>query len=215
MSFILDALRKSETERQQQAAPSLADAHYRRGKTDRNVWIPILVLVLTANAVILAIVMRDDGPERDGEVANTAAPMVGSKLVADPAVRPLAREIPSQAATPATVSTDDKSAEARQEPAGNQFDTRISTNAEQISPGNIQEGLPSLQQLVASGQLPMLALHLDIHVYADSGSERFVFINMKKYREGDMLTEGPTVEEITRTGVILDYRGERFTLDRD
>lgn len=215
MSFILDALRKSETERQKQAAPGLADAHYRRGKTDRNVWIPILVIVLMANAVILAIAMRDDSPEPDGELANTAAPPVSSKSVVDQAVRPLAREIPSEIATPATVATERPSVAARKESADTQFDTRISTNTEQISPGNIQEGLPSLQQLVASGQLPMLALHLDIHVYADSGSGRFVFINMKKYQEGDVLVDGPTVEEITQTGVILDYRGERFRLDRD
>jgi hypothetical protein len=38
---------------------------------------------------------------------------------------------------------------------------------------------------------------------------------MKKYKEGENLVEGPSVEEITSTGVILSYRGKRFTLDRD
>jgi general secretion pathway protein B len=46
-------------------------------------------------------------------------------------------------------------------------------------------------------------------------AERFIFINMKKYQEGDNLAEGPAVDEITSTGAILSYRGMQFTLDRD
>jgi hypothetical protein len=38
---------------------------------------------------------------------------------------------------------------------------------------------------------------------------------MKKYREGDTLAEGPFVDEITSTGVILNHRGNRFTLERN
>ena len=53
-----------------------------------------------------------------------------------------------------------------------------------------------------------------MHVYATKASDRFVYINMRKYREGATLQEGPTVERIRRDGVILNYQGLRFLLPR-
>ena len=50
MSFILDALRKSETERQRHAAPGLADARYQASRNKRNVWVPVLSVILGVNA---------------------------------------------------------------------------------------------------------------------------------------------------------------------
>lgn len=213
MSFILDALRKSETERQQKSAPGLADSHYRRSNTGRNIWIPLLVIVLAANAVILAFVMNRDTSEAEVAVANTE-PARGPVLLANPEVRPLAREVPGKKATPGSVA-DSTGASGRTEPVVMQMDTNTLADPGGVESGGIQEGLPSLQQLVASGQMSVEPLHLDIHVYAEAQAGRFVFINMKKYREGEFLTEGPRIEEITRTGVILGYRGDRFTLDRD
>ena len=55
-------------------------------------------------------------------------------------------------------------------------------------------------------------LRLDLHVYAQNPAERFVFINMRKLREGDASPEGVRVDEITPNGVELSYRGKRFAL---
>ena len=75
------------------------------------------------------------------------------------------------------------------------------------------ENLPTFEDLVSSGtNLP--ELHLDIHVNSAKPSERFVFVNMRKYLEGEVLKEGPTVERITSEGVILNQRGLRFLLPR-
>ena len=59
----------------------------------------------------------------------------------------------------------------------------------------------------------MPELRLDLHVYADNPAERFVFINMRKLREGESLPEGVRVDRITPTGARLSYRGQQFTLD--
>ena len=67
--------------------------------------------------------------------------------------------------------------------------------------------------LAASGTaLP--ELHLDIHVHSANPAERFVFVNMRKYVEGQALKEGPTVERITADGVVLNQHGLRFLLPR-
>ena len=74
--------------------------------------------------------------------------------------------------------------------------------------GAIRPTLPRFEQLLAGGIISVQPLHLDIHVYAGEPSKRFVFINMNKYREGEHLTEGPVVEEITNDGVILKSPGQ-------
>jgi hypothetical protein len=76
------------------------------------------------------------------------------------------------------------------------------------------EVLPSINEIHLSGAQALPELHLDVHVYATQASERFVFINMRKFHEGATLEEGPTIERIRRDGVVLDYQGLRFLLPR-
>ena len=71
-----------------------------------------------------------------------------------------------------------------------------------------------MEEVVLEGQLEMSPLRLDIHVFSERADQRFVFINMNKYREGERLDEGPVVEEITSSGVVLSHQGSRFTLER-
>ncbi|HEX9473134.1 MAG TPA: general secretion pathway protein GspB, partial [Steroidobacteraceae bacterium] len=63
------------------------------------------------------------------------------------------------------------------------------------------------------GTLP--PLRLDLHVYAANPADRYAFINMHKVREGDLTPEGVRVSQITREGVVLDYRGTEFLLGRE
>lgn len=215
MSFILDALRKSETERQQQTAPGLADSNYRVARTNKSIWIPLLVVVLAVNAVVLAFVMNTGSPGSE-EALRATDQETASRPLPDPAIRPLAREVVKNKIAAATdVKAEQITVPAQTVSVAAQFDAATATEPDTAEVGSIQEGLPSLQQLVLAGEISVQPLHLDIHVYADARPERFVFINMKKYQEGGTLAEGPSVEEITRTGVILSYRGDRFTLDRD
>ena len=72
-----------------------------------------------------------------------------------------------------------------------------------------------MNEAIVAGMLAVPPLHLDVHVYSGTVAERFVFINMSKYREGERLQEGPTVEEITQTGVVLTHQGNRFLLTRE
>ncbi|MEQ1803248.1 MAG: hypothetical protein ABL989_15065, partial [Gammaproteobacteria bacterium] len=101
MSFILDALRKSDAERQRAVTPGLSDVRYAARRSRRNVWLPILVVVLAANALFLAVQwLRPDAPPAAQRPAVTPAPaMAGAPASAPPApepqaadIRPLARE---------------------------------------------------------------------------------------------------------------------------
>jgi general secretion pathway protein B len=58
-------------------------------------------------------------------------------------------------------------------------------------------------------------LVVNAHVYTPQPAGRFVLLNMKKYVEGDRLAEGPTLEEITREGVVLEVPDGRFRVRAD
>ncbi len=71
--------------------------------------------------------------------------------------------------------------------------------------------LPSAASLQAQG-INVPPLRLELHAYSDKPTERFVFINGRKYREGERLTEGPEVVRIEPSGVVLSEQGQRFQL---
>jgi len=226
MSFILDALRKSDAERQRGVAPGLADVRYAAGRRRRNVWVPLLALVLTANIGFMAWLWYDGGnqPAAEAPVESAtppAAPAAGP--VAAPEVRALARETASaEPVAPPAVESDlpDRpfAAQAPQVPAAEAQVPAVAPQAEQLpaKPSRIvaDPALPTLDQLLGAGTLDLPPLNLDLLVYNESPSVRFVVINGRKYREGAQLTEGPALESITPEGVILGSRGQRFILNR-
>jgi general secretion pathway protein B len=77
-----------------------------------------------------------------------------------------------------------------------------------------EEALPTIGQIDLSSQPALPDLHLDMQVFATKPADRFVYINMRKYREGAALADGLTLERIRRDGVVLNYHGLRFVLPR-
>ncbi len=73
--------------------------------------------------------------------------------------------------------------------------------------------MPDAAEVSARGGVA--ALHLDLHVYVAQPQQRFIFVNSRKYKEGDTLAEGPLVEQITPDGAVLSLRGSRFKLSND
>lgn len=204
MSFILDALRKSENERREQAPPALAATPQAVPKQKRTIWLPILVIVLMVNVIVFGAIFLT----RDEPLPAAAAPLTAT----EPEVRSLRKEVIVAASTekPAITATAEIPVTAPI-PV-----TPVSTSEPApVSSETIQERLPSLGQMKAAGLVSVTYLHIDMHVYAGDAEKRFVFINMKKYREGDQLLEGPTIEEITPEGVVMVQQGNRFRLDRD
>lgn len=55
-------------------------------------------------------------------------------------------------------------------------------------------------------------LVVNIHVYDQDPTKRFVLINMKKYLEGDRIGNGPVLRHITPGGLQLEYQGQRYRI---
>jgi general secretion pathway protein B len=210
MSFILDALKKSETERQQQGGSDFANVPSSVEPAGAPRWLWVLGLLLAVNlAVLLGVLLRDDAPQVDTPPAQQSAPQ--QPAAADDSFSERIREARERESAART------SPATQPEPAA---ETVVETPpaapvAARPQPDYTLEALPTADELRANGMVQMPSLHLDIHVYSTKPAERFVFINMVRHREKSRLAEGPVVQEITPEGVILDYSGTRFLLPRE
>ncbi len=217
MSFILDALRKSETERQRQTTPGIIDTRHAGRRPARNIWLPVLTLVLAINAALAGywLLTRIDGKNTIASPSSGSAPQTQPAPSADskPRVRPLATELKPAADTPEpeTAAVPDTTPVA----SGGTSSAAAPATLPSSSTKNGPELLPSMQQLILAGVVTLPPLHLDIHVYSEQPQQRFVFVNMRKYHEGEQLKEGPLLESITADGIILNQDGNRFTLNRE
>lgn len=207
MSFILDALKKSETDRQQQSSAEFADVPTSSGNPGVPRWLWALGALLAINlAVLLSLFLRPDvepsvvvpSPRIETGAAIVDKPSFAEK-VADVRENTSVQQEPVAVITPSSKSAGSK--------APNKLPATSTPQQAMV--------LPSIFELRANGTVDLPDLHLDIHVYSDIPEDRFVFINMSKHREDSRLAEGPVVEEITPEGVILEYRGTSFLLPRD
>lgn len=239
MSFILDALKKSENDRQRQASPALFEVKVAAPRRRFPTWAIGLAALLAVNVVILAWVLL-----RSPATASTpaTAPGVASSVAApEGTAAPVSKDrmvtltMPADATSTVTVSPNRPAdagvvapssapplavepllsgGETPVPPTYNASDYAPAVSAAQASELAEQRGgsPPSRDEVLAQGgQLP--ELRLDLHVYAAKPQDRFVFINMRKLREGESLPEGVRVDAITPTGAQLSYRGKRFTLE--
>jgi general secretion pathway protein B len=229
MSFILDALKKSEMDRQRQTVPGLMDAASAPPRARFPVWAIVLCALFGVNLIVILLFVMRHG-------AGVAAP--GNARTSGGVSAPIAREGPTEHFSPmdnapntdspptyapeiplpageSTVQSPKPADTAHASRRADPLLTDATTKREhdEAKPEN-EEVLPSLSELNLTGTQELAELHLDVHVYATNPQDRFVYINMRKYREGNRLQEGPTVERIRRDGVVLDYQGLRFLLPR-
>lgn len=211
MSFILDALKKSESERQQQGSAEFSTIPSSAPQRDTPRWLWVLIALLAINMIVLLVlVLRPAKPVATVQetVTTTPAPAQAAPAAARPAS--------SGASFDERVAAAKADREATPvEPPPVQQAAPTQNTPPPAASGDTSTILPSALELRANGEMELPDMHVDIHVYSDVPAERFVFINMDKHREGSTLDEGPTVREITADGVVLEYRGRQFTLPRE
>ncbi|HSN69980.1 MAG TPA: general secretion pathway protein GspB [Steroidobacteraceae bacterium] len=264
MSFILDALKKSENERQRQSGPAFAEVPMAHPRTRQPWWVFAVAALLLVNLLVLLFVLlgRESAPAPASAPPLAAQPPPAAPPPAESAVAPASRTVdpvvapPSEPARAARVEPNraqaapavrenprETPAPSRAEPGRSlaaaagldegyaeleptlAYDDRAVAATLPAGPPIVQplasrpepreepaEALPTVNDLRLSGSGSFPEMHLDIHVYAPLPADRFVFINMRKYVEGQKLQEGPLVERITSDGVVLNQQGLRFLL---
>ncbi len=220
MSFILEALRKSESDRQRLGNVAIADLPIARRHRGQPWWVFALGALLLVNFVVLAIVlMRDKSAPQS--IDNSTVPAVASRVTS---------ESPRASAPMASTSTNALQ-EAAAPVAQIDYETVPASELElanaaasvpdgptlvrpiEAFQGNVNKGVSEGDREIANARASQ-DLRVDLHVYSQNARERFVLINMRRYAEGQQLPNGATVEQITPEGVVLQQNGRRYQLDR-
>lgn len=232
MSFILDALRKSEHERQRQAGPVMADLSVTPRRSRAPLALLIVSALLVVNLVAVAyFLLRGETP----------AALPDAPAVADSVATPVAAPVPAGAAVPQPVAQPAVQAQRLVQPLAAEANPAMESPAPDATPPPAPDPLllppapvaasprplPAPQPATTGGDfLPRLdtlppqataglpVLNLDLHIYASDPAQRAAFINGRRYREGDTLPEGIEVAAITPDGAVLRHRGQRFLLPR-
>lgn len=212
MSFILDALKKSEIDRQRQTTPGLMDAGIAKPRARFPVWAIAIGALLGINLLVLLFMLGRSGapavtvPRGAPPPAASSSQPRSSSQHFSPLDTPLDTPVYAPEIPIATLNSPD---------AKKSHATRTARVLNQAATGEDRdEVLPSINEVHLTGAQALPELHLDVHVFATQMAERFVYINMRKYKEGATLQEGPLVEHIRRDGVVLNFHGLRFILPR-
>lgn len=228
MSYILDALRKAEAERNVGTAPgaelprSFQHPPSSRGASNPWPWVALA-------AVAVAGVLGGLAWLRPAAVVPpAAAPIPAVAAAAAPAATDAQAEAQAeaQADTQAqlSVAADAMSAEAEETvealpaaQAGAAFheaeeDKPVASRPPKKTPPKKPNpaAITALRDLPASIQQQVPPVSIGGYIYSDNKADRSVLINNRLRREGEDVAPGLTLERMTPTGVVLAYKGYRF-----
>jgi len=254
MSYILDALRKSEIERQRGSVPGLQTPQ--ETVPDVRKKRPLLSLLLLLMLLLSAVLLIWHSPWQ------AASPDHGAGMARN-TVQPLDR--PSQPGAsvgmnsrraPPAVSEEDQGIHqelAENRPPGHDSPGAAGINAgmapaiphagqhvpvtgtvvpethpkqkaavdpqvaatEDMSARDEQapQSVPNINALDFSVSSRLPDITFAGHVYADQPAARMVMINNRMYHEGARITGDLILEEITPTGAVFRFRGQRFQMN--
>ncbi len=194
MSFILDALKKSDRKRQQHSAPRIDSVHRSVMLTDQRRWLLRLLVPLLLILIGLAFWLLPSNPPVLERPVAAVIEQADTKVEKPPASAPVTSTAPAhlenQSPSAAPISTQPHAEAASQ----------------QLTP---LTGLPpKVRQQVQQ-------MHISLHAFhkADPAAS-LVRIDEQILREGEQFHDGYTVVEIVADGAILQQQGYRFLLPR-
>ncbi len=200
MSYILEALKKSEQERGHGTAPGIQTMHssslnYHREKRSRWPWILVVAVMLNFAALLYFIFHRQ-----------APAPLIEVDKVSATSTSPPAANVHRETFTQTHTMVATPPASVEPEP----------TPAAKVEPRPV-ESVPASFRAVDISELPaeirqqIPAMDFSAHVYSSNPQQRSVVINGRFMEEGEKLNDDFVLTEITSTGVIMDFRGYLFS----
>ena len=223
MSYILDALRKADAEREQGRVPGLhSQLHPLSSATESppvgeqpsvvasaRPWGIVLVAgaVGAAVAAVLLWMARSDPPAAPAAVVTVPAPGPGTEappapVQAPPAAIQAAPQLPAVEPTPAPDVALATPTPPPPRPAATPVDTappKGEVQALSALPDSVRRSLPPL---VFGG-----AMH------SDNAASRMLVINNNVYREGAEPAPGLVLEEIRLKSAVFRFQGQRFSVN--
>jgi general secretion pathway protein B len=240
MSFILDALRKSETARRRSEAPDLfatmpAATEPARARPAWPLWAVGIVGTLSLLLALWLFSQRTPVPEPTPTASEAASeveieadpptftPMPAATRTPSPAppapVRNIATAEPPAPPVPVPADTTPSTVPAR---APENANVPPTLREPPIAPSQVPSTPPNappagdqplaLADLDPATRKQLPPLKLSMHLWNETASQRFVILDGQRLKEGDALGE-IVVERISRDGAVLAWRGSRLKIE--
>lgn len=229
MSYILDALNKSEQERrEQEQVPNLQAIHQAPpaasgGKSSALVWALFTVLVLVSCAAAYVwFQATQQPPQATAAAPSTRLPQALAQSAASTPDTPAATEQRTPAARPHTpTAVEDPSAvsslyraplemEAREAPAPTVPPAVAHAVRTALAP---QTTLPSIRALDPGTRARLPNMYYSAHIFSNEEGKGFAIINDRSRYQGDVIGPGLFVQEVREEGVVLNFEGQSFLLE--
>ena len=224
MSYILDALRKADAERERgsvpsiHAQPSFAGARPAGPAPASRLWIVVAVIgvLLALVAAMAAYLLFGRSPA--SEVAKPAAPPT-STVAAAPAA-PAASTPAPVAVAPALPAPPPPVRKARAAPAASAPPAATPTTAASAPASTprppptakTEERIYTLDELPDDIRRQLPALSVGGSMYSPTPASRLVIINGQVLREGEHITPDLLVQQIRLKSAVMSFKGYRYTL---
>ena len=240
MSFILEGLKKSEQKRTEGEVPNLQTLHRSTtARRRRKLWPVLLCSALLLNAVVLVWWLRPwQSPLEAQPVAlqrPVTSPMATNHSAPPVAVAPLpeqprVKSVPATSTrpTPPPIPKAQPPAELIPEPppvyqqkaavpapppasatSGQSIATAAAGTGQEAASADAAE-YPSLDSLPASIRQQLPAFNFSLHYYSEDPAQRMVRLNGRILREGQELSDGLLLSEVTSQGAVFSYHGYDF-----
>jgi len=201
MSYILDALRKSEQERNPEKVPDLATHHHHVAGEQKKkfpYWI-LFIAVLVINGFILLFLMKEEPiKESPTMTASPAASLTSNKLVEDVAEKISVEKEPVPEVIPEQVIEKEAPKVIKETPQQHQveitYDRSTMLDISEL-PAGLQSQLPSME--------------FSTHIYVEDGGS-FIIMNGKSLNEGMIIQRGLRLLKILSDGIVLEFKGQQF-----
>lgn len=207
MSYILEALKKSDQKRRQGDVPDLQTIHVPLNvETQASRWPYIVIVVLLMGIVFMLGLMKP----WQSSIAPSATPVNQASVKRES--EQLAPVV-VQAET-STTETDTQAVRIEQVETQEPVVEKIIQPSAVIQPVEIdQASIPHLEDLPKLVQKAIPNMSFAGHVYSSNPLQRSVIINGSAMAEGDRIIDGLRIEQITSRGVIFDYQAQLFRID--
>lgn len=210
MSYILEALKKSDQQRQRGVAPTLptAPAMTTDPKQPLLFYYGLLAAFLLAAGIAIGWLRpwQSELAAPATELAAAKPQLPTSHQTAPPAS---ARKTVPESATPNSAAEQP----APREPAPAKLmkpRTAPASVPEKHVDATQEQKAASLAELPLAIQQEIPAMTIPLHAYSSNPVDRLVSINGRMLREGESLAPGLRLEQITPDGLLLSYKGYRF-----
>jgi general secretion pathway protein B len=201
MSYILEALKKAQAERQLGATPGLDSApvvlRHASPEQSNTKWIALALAGMVFGAVAFYMATRPPADLATGSVAPMPAPA--------PVSRPVELKI-----EPAPVRQEEPVAVARPKAAPAPAPAAKPVPAPPVATPDPDESLPLQAQLPHDIQQSLPAVSFGGYMYSSNPADRLILIDKVLRKEGDSVAPGLILERLLPKCAVLNYRGTRY-----